>query len=59
MIAEANLFGPDILIVVLIIAVIFGGSKLPELGKGLGQGMRQFKDAMRSVTEPDAKTEDK
>lgn len=40
--------GTGELVVILIIAmVVFGGSKLPELGKGLGEGMRNFRDALR------------
>jgi sec-independent protein translocase protein TatA len=43
-----GLFQPTHLIVILIIAVfVFGPKKLPELGKGLGDGIRGFRDAMR------------
>jgi sec-independent protein translocase protein TatA len=45
-------------IVVAVIAVLlFGGRKLPELGKGLGEGLRGFKDGMKGITDdPAAKT---
>jgi sec-independent protein translocase protein TatA len=43
---QAGLLGPDILIIALIILVLFGGSKIPQLAKGLGQGMKEFKDAV-------------
>jgi sec-independent protein translocase protein TatA len=33
--------------ILLIVLIIFGPGKLPELGKGLGKGIREFKDAMR------------
>jgi sec-independent protein translocase protein TatA len=36
-----------LLIVLVIILVLFGGRKLPELMRGLGQGIREFKDGMR------------
>jgi sec-independent protein translocase protein TatA len=36
-----------LLIILVIILVLFGGRKLPELMKGLGQGIREFKDGMR------------
>ena len=36
----------DLLIVLLIVVVLFGGSKLPQLGAGLGNGLRNFKRAM-------------
>ena len=43
-----GLFQPMHLIVVLFIALlVFGPKKLPELGKGLGDGIRSFKDSMR------------
>jgi len=48
-----NLFTPTHLIIVLAIALlIFGPRKLPELGKGLGEGFRQFKDGLKGTPEP-------
>jgi sec-independent protein translocase protein TatA len=42
-----NLFQPTHLLVILFIALlVFGPKKLPELGKGLGEGIRGFKDSM-------------
>ena len=42
-----NLFQPMHLLVILIIALlVFGPKKLPELGKGLGEGIRSFREAM-------------
>jgi len=47
-----GLFQPMHLLVILIIALlVFGPKKLPELGKGLGDGIRSFKDAMRGSHE--------
>ena len=47
-----GLFQPMHLIVVLFIALlIFGPKKLPELGKGLGDGIRSFKNSMREKEE--------
>lgn len=44
-----GLFQPMHLIVILFIALmVFGPKKLPELGKGLGDGIRSFKDSMRN-----------
>ena len=38
-------FGPmELIIILLIILLIFGATKLPELGAGLGTGLREFKD---------------
>jgi sec-independent protein translocase protein TatA len=52
-----GLFQPMHLLVILGIALlVFGPKKLPELGKGLGDGIRGFKDAMRDHDKPtDAK----
>ncbi len=42
---------PEIAIVLLIVVVFFGAKKLPELGKGLGSGMREFKDGIAGKDE--------
>ena len=41
----------EILLIALIILLLFGGSKIPELMKGLGKGIRSFKDGMSEVTD--------
>lgn len=47
-----GLFQPTHLLVIAIIAVfVFGPKKLPELGKGLGDGIRGFKDALNGKDE--------
>ena len=47
-----GLFQPMHLVVILFIALmVFGPKKLPELGKGLGDGIRSFKDSMRNREE--------
>jgi sec-independent protein translocase protein TatA len=38
-----NLFGLDTLIIILVVALLFGGKKLPELAKSLGASIREFK----------------
>jgi len=53
-----GLFQPMHLIVILFIALmVFGPKKLPELGKGLGDGIRSFKDSMRNKEESVAKSD--
>ena len=48
-----GLFQPMHLLVIFGIAVlVFGPKKLPELGKGLGDGLRSFKSAMKTEPEP-------
>jgi sec-independent protein translocase protein TatA len=45
-----NLFQPAHLLVIIFIALlVFGPKKLPELGKGLGEGIRSFRDAMKEA----------
>ena len=46
--------GPTELFVIILIAVVlFGARKIPELAKGLGEGIREFKKASREIREPD------
>lgn len=50
-----GLFQPThLLLILLICLVIFGPSKLPQLGKGLGESIREFKRAITSSNEPQA-----
>jgi len=39
----------EIVIIVLVILLLFGGKKLPELARGLGKGLREFKNARRDI----------
>ena len=48
------LFGPgmqEILVIALIVLLLFGGKKIPELMKGLGKGVKSFKDGMNEVSD--------
>jgi len=38
---------PELLVVLAIVVLIFGGSRLPELGRGLGKAIRGFKDGLK------------
>lgn len=40
-----NLAGPDLIVILLIILVLFGAKKLPELAKGMGQAVKEFQKA--------------
>jgi sec-independent protein translocase protein TatA len=44
-----------ILLVLLICLIVFGPSKLPELGKGLGEGIRGFRDSIKGGGDPEKK----
>jgi sec-independent protein translocase protein TatA len=43
---------PELLLILLIVIIIFGAGKLPQLGKGLGEGIRNFKDSVKSEAPP-------
>ena len=43
----------ELILIVLVVLLIFGGKKIPELMRGLGKGMRSFKDGMNEVTNPE------
>ncbi len=38
---------PELVIILVIVILIFGANKLPELGRGIGKGIRNFKDASK------------
>lgn len=38
---------PEIIVILLVVILLFGGRKIPELMKGIGQGMKEFKKASR------------
>lgn len=46
-----NLGATEIILIVLVILVFFGAKKIPELARGLGQGIREFKKATREASE--------
>jgi sec-independent protein translocase protein TatA len=47
---------PELLLILLIVIIVFGAGKLPQLGKGLGDGIRNFKDSIKSGEEPKDKS---
>ncbi|MBW4888405.1 twin-arginine translocase TatA/TatE family subunit [Mucilaginibacter sp. HMF5004] len=49
--------GQDLIIIAVVVLLLFGGRKIPEFAKGLGQGIREFKDA--SEGKKDEKTASK
>jgi len=56
------LFGvgtPEVLVIALLVLLLFGGKKIPELMKGLGKGVKNFKDGMKDVEDTINKDEDK
>jgi twin arginine-targeting protein translocase, TatA/E family len=51
-----NLGATEILLILLVVVLLFGGRKIPELMKGIGQGMKEFKKASRLEDETDKPT---
>lgn len=52
---------PEIVLIVLVILLLFGGKKIPELMKGLGKGVKSFKDGVNGIEkdiDPDQQTKD-
>jgi len=50
----------EILIIALVVLLLFGGKKIPELMKGLGKGVKSFKEGMKEIEDPadEKKTDD-
>jgi len=45
-----NLGGPELLIILVVVLLIFGGKKVPELARSLGRAQKEFKDGMQDGT---------
>ena len=50
-----NINGPEILLIFLIVLLLFGGRKIPELMKGIGGGIKEFKKASKEEDKPEKK----
>ncbi len=42
---------PELVIIAIIVLFLFGGKKLPEMGKGIGEGIKNFKKSLKSSDE--------
>ena len=49
-----NLGGPEMLIVLVVVMLMFGSKKVPELARSLGKAQREFKEGVRDATTADA-----
>lgn len=56
--AMAGLGAPELLIILLVVLVLFGGAKLPKLARSLGQAQKEFKAGMDEGAKADEKPED-
>lgn len=41
--------GPEIILILFVILLLFGAKKIPELARGMGKGIREFKDATKEI----------
>lgn len=51
--------GPEIIVIGLLVVMLFGADKIPEIARGLGKGMRQLKDATNDIKREINETADK
>ncbi len=49
---------PELIVILVIIVIIFGAGKLPEIGSGIGKGIKNFKEATKKEDEPTKKIDD-
>jgi sec-independent protein translocase protein TatA len=47
-----GLGAPELILIMAVVILLFGGKKLPELMKGLGKGMKEFNDAKNGTSNP-------
>ena len=52
-----NIGTTEIILIVLLVLLLFGGRKIPELMRGLGKGVKSFKDGVNGVEDPNEKKE--
>ncbi|HET8828860.1 MAG TPA: twin-arginine translocase TatA/TatE family subunit [Pelobium sp.] len=48
-----GLGAPEIILIVLALLLLFGGKKIPELMRGIGKGVKEFKDGQNGVEKPE------
>jgi sec-independent protein translocase protein TatA len=53
-----NLGAGEIILILLVILLLFGAKKIPELAQGLGKGMKEFKKSLKDVEDELKKTDD-
>jgi sec-independent protein translocase protein TatA len=49
-----NIGAPEIVLLLLVALLLFGAKRLPEIGRSLGSGMREFKDSVTGTSKPEA-----
>jgi sec-independent protein translocase protein TatA len=51
--------GKEWIVILVVVLLLFGGKKIPELMKGLGRGVKEFKDASKGEAKPEDETTEK
>ena len=46
---------PELVVILVVAVLLFGGKKIPEVAKGLGEGIKNFKNALKNEEPPDGK----
>jgi sec-independent protein translocase protein TatA len=46
---------PELVVILIVATLLFGGKKIPEVAKGLGEGIRNFKNALKGEEKPEEK----
>jgi len=46
---------PELVVILVVAVLLFGGKKIPEVAKGLGEGIKNFKNALKNEEHPDEK----
>jgi sec-independent protein translocase protein TatA len=54
-----SLGAPELILIIAVVLLLFGGKKIPELMRGLGQGVKEFKKAAREGDQPEEPKENK
>jgi sec-independent protein translocase protein TatA len=50
----SNIGAPEIILLLLVALLLFGAKRLPEIGRSLGSGMREFKDSVTGTSRPES-----
>lgn len=44
---------PELIVIILVVLLLFGGKKIPELMRGMGKGVKSFKEGMKGIDAPE------
>lgn len=50
---------PELIVIILVVLLLFGGKKIPELMRGMGKGVKSFKEGMKGIDSPESENEQK